>query len=125
MDLETKIRLMFISEKWITSEFNLAWVFTEVLPLDSDSKRSIQVSKDLVDIDLLSPTSKKLFEKKQGRYIGALSSKPVRFDEMFRLLKNYVCGNSIGECVSKLVEKDHLQKKVTFGSTTVKIVGDF
>lgn len=125
MDLETKIRLMFISEKWITSEFNLAWVFTEVLPLDVANKRSIQVSKDLVSIDLLSPSPKKLFEKKQGKYTGALSSKPVRFDEMFRLLKNYVCDNSIKENSPDRAEGDRLQKRVTFGSTEVKIVEDF
>lgn len=84
MDLTTKIRLMFVSEKWETAEFALAWVFS-----DPKTHRSIQVSKDLTQIDLISTPTERLFSRNEnGRYVRP-GGPPVRADEMFRLLRYF------------------------------------
>ena len=85
MDLATKIRSMFISEKWTLSEFALAWVFS-----DPETHRSIQVSKDLTQIDLITAPVRRLFSRDENGRYARPEGPPVRSDEMFRLLRYFV-----------------------------------
>lgn len=85
MDLATKIKLTFDSEKWIMTEFALAWVFSDPI-----TNKSIQVSKDLSRIDVISQPSQTLFMRDRGGRYQRSDGPPVRTDEMFRLFKNFI-----------------------------------
>lgn len=109
MDLATKIRLMFISESWETAEFALAWVFS-----DPKTHRSIQVSKDLTQIDLISAPTKRLFSRNEnGRYARPEGS-PVRADEMFRLLRYFVKDLPPVIDLDRIEDQEKPKKKVSF-----------